>query len=101
MSVDNFLECARESGVNQFEAWDEMVITPLVEFAEWFKEQSSVVQEFLEAVLGRAGNAAIAAIAAVVGASAAEVIAAIVGGFSAGVGIGATLIIIAECADQL
>ena len=101
MAVEEFKNCARETFGDVVDAWDEVVIQPLVELGRWFKAQDSTLQWVFGGIASAAGASAVAWIAKIVGATAAEVVLPIVAAFAAGVGIGTGLIIIAECGDQL
>jgi hypothetical protein len=101
MSVEDFQTCARHTLGDVVDSWDEAVIRPLIELGEWFKNQNDTVKWIFGTIGAAGGGSAIAWIARLVGASAAEVVLPILVAFGAGVGIGTGLIVVVECADQL
>ena len=101
MSVEDFKACAVRQIGQDAEAWDEVVIQPLIQLGEWFKNQNDTVKWIFGGIAAAGSNAAIAWIARIVGVAAAETLGAILVAFAAGVGIGEGLIVIVECADEL
>lgn len=101
MSVEDFKNCARHTLGDVVDSWDEVVIQPLIQFGEWFKNQNDTIKYILGALAAGGGGSLIAWVARIVGASAAEVVAPILIAFAGGVGVGTGLIVVAECAGQL
>jgi hypothetical protein len=101
MAEDDFKTCARHTFGDVVDSWNEVVIQPLADLGKWFKQQDSTIQWIFGTVAAGTGASAIAWIAKIVGASAAEVVAPIVLAFAVGVGVGTGLIVLGECADKL
>lgn len=101
MSVEDFTSCARHTVGEEADGWNELVIQPLVELANWFKNQNDAVKWIFVTIGGAAGSSAVAWIAKIVGVSAVEVVLPILAAFAGGVGIGTALLAIYECGGQL
>jgi hypothetical protein len=101
MSVEDFKECARHELGDIVDSWDEVVIRPLIEFGEWFKNQNDTIKWIFGGLASAGGASALAWIARIVGVAAAEVVLPIIVAFAGGVSIGSGLIIVVQCADRL
>jgi hypothetical protein len=101
MAADDFKTCARHTFGDVVDSWNDVVLQPLADLGRWFKQQDSTVQWLFGTIGAGAGASALAWLARIVGASAAEVVLPIVVAFAAGVGIGSGLLVLGDCADLI
>ena len=101
MPADDFTSCARNTVGDVVDSWDEIVLQPMVDIANWFSEQDTAVKYIFGGIVGAAGASAVAWLGKLVGIAAAEIALPVLGAFAVGVGIGSSLVVVGECADQL
>jgi hypothetical protein len=104
MSDDHFEEfkkCAAEKIQYDVEAWDELVIKPLIEFGKWFKQQDSTIEWLLGGVAATSVAALTKWLGRMFAISEAEILALIIAAFAVGVGIGEAINVILECGEKL
>jgi hypothetical protein len=101
MSADSFKECASHHLGQTVQDWDDAVIKPLGEVAEWYRNQSGPVKYIFDKISDYGGKRLVTFLTVLVGASEAAVVAAVIASFAAGVGVGTALTTIIECGDEL
>jgi hypothetical protein len=100
MALEEFKSCAVRNLGDQVEAWDEVVLQNLIAVGRWWKSLDDTVQLVFGPILGAAGAAAARLIGGAVGVASADLIVPVIAAFAVGAGIGAGLLVIADCADD-